>query len=313
MTNQRSSQLFSQLKTILSHSYPLILFISVLCFVWLLAKAIWLVVAPPISPQVTPIPLRPPMPQQQITGNVLDFFAKPTAPTVIATQPPPNIKVLGVTVATPEQFSYAILNMDNKTRSYKVGDMLDNSPFKLVKVTKELIVIADQNGKTFDIEFKKKFSLDQSEEIRAKALASNPNTFNQINQLNPQPPIITQSVPILPQNDDDMFEENQDPAVLQKPPLSQAVGELQQNPSAYLNKMGVVSIGNGYQVTDSMPPQIRERLGLQTGDKVISINGQSIGQNPNQDAQLLQQVQQTGQAEIQVQRGEQVITVRQSF
>ena len=62
-----------------------------------------------------------------------------------------------------------------------------------------------------------------------------------------------------------------------------------------------------------MPSALKNRLGLQTGDKVLSVNGQSVGQNPSQDAQLLQQVQRQGQAQIQVQRGEQVVTVRQSF
>ena len=71
--------------------------------------------------------------------------------------------------------------------------------------------------------------------------------------------------------------------------------------------------GNGYQVTAAMPAKLRNRLGLESGDRVLSVNGQNVGSNPAQDADLLKQVQQSGEAQIQVQRGEQVITVRQQF
>ncbi|MFN3563903.1 MAG: PDZ domain-containing protein, partial [Moraxella osloensis] len=92
-----------------------------------------------------------------------------------------------------------------------------------------------------------------------------------------------------------------------------AIQGLQQNASGYLSQMGVAATGQGYLVTDAMSAALKNRLGLQTGDKVLSVNGQNVGQNPTQDAQLLRQVQQAGQAQIQVQRGDQVVTVRQSF
>ena len=92
-----------------------------------------------------------------------------------------------------------------------------------------------------------------------------------------------------------------------------AIQGLQQNASGYLSQMGVAATGQGYLVTDAMSAGLKNRLGLQTGDKVLSVNGQNVGQNPTQDAQLLRQVQQAGQAQIQVQRGDQVVTVRQSF
>ena len=95
--------------------------------------------------------------------------------------------------------------------------------------------------------------------------------------------------------------------------IAEAVTELQENPASYLSRMGVMASGESYQVTAAMPAQLRNRLGLEPGDKVITVNGQSVGNNPAQDAGILQQVQQTGEAQIQVQRGEQVITIRQQF
>lgn len=45
----------------------------------------------------------------------------------------------------------------------------------------------------------------------------------------------------------------------------------------------------------------------------MTVNGQSVGNDPMQDAGVLQQVQQTGEAQIEVKRGDQVITIRQQF
>ena len=77
--------------------------------------------------------------------------------------------------------------------------------------------------------------------------------------------------------------------------------------------MGVMASGEGYQVTAAMPAGVRNRLGLEPGDKVLSVNGKSVGNSPSQDASLLQQVQQAGEAQIEVKRGDQVITIRQQF
>ena len=74
-----------------------------------------------------------------------------------------------------------------------------------------------------------------------------------------------------------------------------------------------MATGEGYQVTAAMPSQVRNRLGLEPGDKVLTVNGQTVGNNPTQDAGVLQQVKQAGEAQIEVQRGDQVITIRQQF
>ena len=95
--------------------------------------------------------------------------------------------------------------------------------------------------------------------------------------------------------------------------IEDAVNELQENPASYLSRMGVMASGESYQVTAAMPANIRNRLGLEPGDKVLTVNGQNVGSDPAQDAGLLQQVQQTGEAQIEVQRGEQIITIRQQF
>ena len=79
------------------------------------------------------------------------------------------------------------------------------------------------------------------------------------------------------------------------------------------SSVGLMASGDGYQVTTATPSGLRNRLGLEPGDRVMSVNGQQVGNNPSQDANILQQAQKSGEAQIEVKRGEQVITIRQPF
>lgn len=95
--------------------------------------------------------------------------------------------------------------------------------------------------------------------------------------------------------------------------LSQAVGRLSSEPDAYLSEMGLVAKkGQGYEITDNAPANLRRSLGLKAGDKILRLNGQPLG-NPQLDKDLLQQVQQTGHARIDIQRGSQTLTIEQNF
>ncbi len=95
--------------------------------------------------------------------------------------------------------------------------------------------------------------------------------------------------------------------------LSQAVSRLSSAPDAYISEMGLVAkSGQGYEITDSAPANIRRNLGLKAGDKILRLNGQPLG-NPQSDKSLLQQVQQTGHARIDIQRGSQTLTIEQNF
>lgn len=319
----------------LERLYPWLLLLVIVALTWLLAQAFWLVIAPPKAPNLPPVPLQPNMTAQNNTANALDIFAQPQAMQAPAA-PPPDIKVLGVTVASPERFSYAIINANGKTQNYRVHDTIEGSNYVLTAVGRDYIMVSNGGGQPTKIQFGQPFSLDQSDAIKAKLAAAqgnggitNPAMTNTIapstggmvgnpftppnqpmagarnggNDENPQPTDTAN-----PQNSSTNPQANDS-----KSAIGGAVTGLQQNPAGYLSQMGVAATGQGYLVTDGMPAGLKNRLGLQTGDKVLSVNGQSVGQNPAQDAQLLQQVQQAGQAQIQVQRGDQTVTVRQSF
>lgn len=151
--------------------YPWLLLAAIFWLVWQLSQAIWLVVAPPKAPVLTPVPLQPNLVAQSANSNALDFFAQPTAPQAPAATPP-DIKVVGVTIATPESQSYAILTANGKTLSYRINDMIDGSGYKLVKVAADFVMVADASGQTSKVPFGQPFFLDQSEAIRAKAQAN---------------------------------------------------------------------------------------------------------------------------------------------
>lgn len=53
-------------------------------------------------------------------------------------------------------------------------------------------------------------------------------------------------------------------------------------------------------------------MGLRSGDRILSINGQTVGQGLS-DVQLLEQVRREGHAKIEIKRGDQVMTIQQSF
>ena len=309
--------------------YPWLLLAAIFWLVWQLSQAIWLVVAPPIGRPPTPAPLQPNLVAQSANSNALDFFAQPTAPQAPAATPP-DIKVVGVTIATPESQSYAILTANGKTLSYRINDMIDGSGYKLVKVAADFIIVADASGQTSKVPFGQPFFLDQSEAIRAKAQANGAAGVGNGSNMGQTPtpslggaaPQAIRGAPVATGDPHDREDSatnmatsngaNTSPSGASSA-IGGAIQGLQQNASGYLSQMGVAATGQGYLVTDAMSAGLKNRLGLQTGDKVLSVNGQNVGQNPTQDAQLLRQVQQAGQAQIQVQRGDQVVTVRQSF
>ena len=297
-------QLLEQVVAWLNRLSPLALLLSLLWLCWVLAQLLWLLLAPPTAPRLPVVALQPTA-IQTVPQDTYMVFANPI-PQVPVNQPPPDVKVQGVMVATPAHLSSAILLMNGISQGYGINDPLANSGYTLAAVFWDKVMIADANGQTVDIPLREPMQLDQ------------PNAF-----ANPATGMMPQTLATLP-TDVDGFDvdgfgdvggfnggEHHDFGGVNA--FEQAADELRHNPAGYLSRMGVMAVGDGYQVTDAMPSDIKNRLGLEAGDRVISVNGQSVGSNPMQDADVIQQVQQSGTASIQVQRGEQVITIRQQF
>lgn len=294
----------------LRHFYPWVLLLLIVYVCWSLARAFWLVIAPPTSPAVVSIPLQPYHDHADM-GNGLDIFAQPVKNEPVA--PPPDVKIVGVTSAVPEDFSFAILNFNGKVKSYKLNEYLEGSSFKLASVKSDHVVLVDGNGQTVKIDFGKPFLLDQRVQGQTQTrLNSQGNILTLTNEIS-TPSVQAMAIPNPYLANDGANNDFLTQQIPTPTPLDETISALQQDPMSYLTQMGVASSDNGYVVTDAMPTGLKDRLGLQTGDRVISVNGQPVGQNPSQDATLLEQVKQSGEAQIQIQRGEQVITLNQSF
>ena len=279
-----------------------LLLLAIAWLSWTAARLLWLLLAPPLAPTLPLIPLQSNATDSADYSSLFAVFSDPD-PIAAVVQPPPNIVLKGVLLAIPEVLSSALLDINGEVKNYRIGDDLKDSGYVLVAVAWNEIVIADATGKQTVIRMPEAMPLDQS----AMMAGSVSNQRLQDGNMLPNAPLPNQS------NMDNQPAAEAVGVSGAQSPIDEAVTELQENPASYLSRMGVMAGGDNYQVTAAMPANIRNRLGLEPGDKVLRVNGQSIGSNPAQDARVLQQVQQAGEAQIEVQRGDQVITIRQQF
>lgn len=281
-------------------TWLLLLAIAWLC--WTAARLLWLLLAPPLAPALPLVPLQNNAASSTDYSSLFAIFADPD-PVTAAVQPPPNIVLKGVLLAIPESLSSALLEVNGEVKNYRIGDTLKDSDYSLVAVAWNEIVIADATDKETVIRMPEAMPLDQS----AMMASGVSNQRLQDGNMLPNAPLSDQT------NTDNQPAAEATGENAPKSAIDEAVTELQGNPASYLSRMGVMAGGDSYQVTAAMPANVRNRLGLEPGDKVLKVNGQSVGSNPVQDANVLQQVKQAGEAQIEVQRGDQVITIRQQF
>ncbi|WP_435979022.1 type II secretion system protein N [Psychrobacter sp. DM4] len=280
-----------------------LLLLAIIWLSWTVARLLWLLLAAPTVPALPLVPLQNNTSIEAGDSSLFAIFADP-APIAAAILPPPNIGLKGVLLAIPDSLSSALLDVNGEVKNYRIGDALKDSGYTLIAVDWDAIIISDSSDQQTVIRMPDRLTLDQSDVI-ANGMS---------NQRLPAEDTIALPQAIAPIEDSlnppaatDSADENPQSAI------NEAVTALQDNPASYLSRMGVMASGEGYQVTAAMPSSLRNRLGLEPGDKVLSVNGQGVGNNPAQDSSLLQQVQKSGEAQIEVQRGDQVITIRQQF
>ena len=296
------------------------LLLAIFWLCWVAAQLLWLILAPPRAPMLPPVPLTPKSTMSAQNSSLFALFTD-DAPADTST-PPPNVSLTGVLLAEPASLSSAMLSVNGEVANYRIGSTLKGTQYTLVAVDWNTAVISDAQNKQTVVRLADNLSLDQNRPapntVQNAALPANTNGLpaydglaNLPNMI-PSGPMVNPNAPANNPDDRDsgaVAPEGNNPAEA----IDSAAEALKNNPASYLSRMGVMASGNGYQVTAAMPINIRNRLGLESGDRVLSVNGQSVGSNPTQDADLLKQVQQSGEAQIQVQRGEQVITIRQQF
>lgn len=259
---------------------PILLLLLILYLCWKLASIFWLLVAPPQVMQVERIALGS---QQAQVPNIASFALFQEVGATAAADESINLVLQGVMVGYPSQFSSAVIKMNEVADRYRVGGNIANTSYQLAQVYWDRVLLRQNNGTTRELKFKGiENGLDQS---IVQPVENPSSTNNQATQM----------------------QQSQEQNA-----LGQAVQKIQQDREQYLKDMGVNAGGEGYEVTSRTPTALRSKLGLQPGDRIMSLNGQAVGQGQS-DAQLLEQARREGQVKIEIKRGDQVMTIQQSF
>lgn len=258
---------------------PLTLFILILILMWKLASLFWLVVAPPQVMQVERVALgsqQPPVP------NISSFsLFQETGAQVSGADANLALTLQGVVVSTPSSQSSAVIKVREVADRYTIGQTLEGSSYQLSEVYWDHVVLKQPSGATTELRF---------------------TGIENLNQ--PLIPDAQQNSANVTPNSGQTTTQNA---------IGQAINQIQENREQYLSNMGVnTDSGQGYEVTDRTPAFLRSKLGLRPGDRVLSLNGQSVGQGQS-DAQLLEQAKREGKVRIEVKRGDQVMTFQQEF
>jgi len=256
---------------------PWLLFLTIGWLCWQLASVFWLLITPPTAPQARMVALGGSSTSN--IPNVIGFklFAENSSASGAPSQPNVPMTLEGVFVAQPASRSAAVINVNNASLRYRVGQKIDGTSYQLSAVSWNQVTLQGDDGTMQQLKFG---------DSNASAISNAPVAVGQVT------PNANQQA---------------------QAALSNAIQQMRTNPNAYLGQMGLSTAGGkGYEVTNNVSPNVRAQMGLRAGDRIISVNGQPVG-NPATDAQLLQQVQQSRNAQVQIQRGEQTLTVQQNF
>ena len=187
-----------------------------------------------------------------------------------------RLELLGVMAASKTENSSAIIAPKGGTgENYRVGDVVQGRT-KLAAVHQDKVIL-DSNGKleTLKFDLARKQGIQQSAKpTRAQRKAQSRGTLK------------------------DRFKKVRN--------ASDAVAllrdEVSNNPAGALKQLGLEASenGSGYKVSNS--GSMLTQLGLQPGDIILSVNGQALG-NLDEDQMLLEQVTNSGQARLEIQRG----------
>ena len=256
-----------------------ILALLILWLCWKLASLFWLVVAPPQPMQFDRVALG----SQQAQVPNISSFALFNEPAITTAQDNVNVELQGVLLGYPSYLSSAVIKLNDTAERYRVGETIGSTSYQLAEVYWDHVILKQDNGATREVKFK---GLDNG-------------LYQPIAPvLNPQ--AATPQTPTPAQNSSQSA-------------LGQAIQQMQENREQYLKNMGVSGGGSdGYEISDRTPTNLKNTLGLRSGDRILSINGQTVGQGLS-EVQLLEQVRREGHAKIEIKRGDQVMTIQQSF
>ena len=264
---------------------PVVLFILILALCWKLASIFWWVVAPPQVMQ--PGQVMPGSQQQQIpniSGFSLFYEQGATASGADDSVP---MQLQGVVVSYPARMSSAVIKTGEVADRIVVGQMVGDTSYQLSEVYWDRVILKQGNGVTRELKFT---GLDTLDQPIAPVLGGSSDM-----------PATQATVPPLTNSSSDQNA------------LNQAIQKMNEDREQYMKNMGVnAGGGQGYEVTEQTPSVLKNKLGLRAGDRILSLNGQPVGQGQS-DVQLLEQAKREGKVKIEIKRGDQVMTIQQSL
>ncbi len=257
----------------------LVLALLILWLCWKLASLFWWVLAPPQPVQFDRVELG----SQQAQVPNISSFALFNEPAATSADDNVNLELQGVLLGQPNYLSSAVIKLNDTAERYRVGETVGSTSYQLAEVYWDHVILRQGNGATREVKFK---GLDKG---LYQPIAPVLNSNNSV----PPAAAPTQNSP--------------------QSALGQAIQQMQDNREQYMKNMGVSGGGSdGYEISDKTPSNLKNTLGLRAGDRILSVNGQSVGQGLN-EVQLLEQVRREGHAKIEIKRGDQVMTIQQSF
>jgi len=268
----------------INRAAPVVLLLLILYLCWKLAALFWLLIALPQAMQLDRVELGS---QQAQIPNISAFSLFQEVGQSAGVVETANIILQGVVVASPSYNSSAVLKINDQVDRYRVGEMLANSGFELAEVYWDRVILRRSTGATQEVLFK--------------------GLENGLNQpIVPETSVSSSSMPAMPSNSG--MPEQPSP----QNEIGRAIQQMQENKDQYLQNMGVSAADGSYEVTSRTPAALRNRLGLRPGDRILSLNGQTLSQGQT-EAQLLEQARREGQVKLEIKRGDQVMTIQQDL
>lgn len=220
---------------------------------------------------------------------------------VVVPKTPLKMVLSAVFVAPDNRDSGAIIATLNSTaRYYKVGDLVEGS-IRLSSVHEDHVLL-DRNGSPEALYFKDKAGTLSKGLSRSTSVTSAPRR-----EARPAQPRINMPVQTLPPAVQSLPDTELGTDIRRLNPtafFNKYQQKLQENPTELLNQAGLTpaSGGAGYRIGNSPYAGLLTSAGLEMGDVILSVNGNSLGQ-PQNDAQLLGQLSQQSEVEVVIQRG----------
>ena len=266
---------------------PVVLLLLILYLCWKLAAMFWLLIAPPQAMQLDRVELGS---QQAQIPNISAFSLFQESGQTVAGSEAANILLQGVVVASPSSNSSAVLKVNDQVDRYRVGEMLGSSGFELAEVYWDRVILRRATGATQEVLFK--------------------GLENGLNQpIVPATP--ASNMMSAPSSTMNSAAEAQNLPSAQNE-IGRAIQQMQENKDQYLQNMGVSASDGGFEITSRTPAALRNRLGLRPGDRILSLNGQTLSQGQT-EAQLLEQARREGQVKLEIKRGDQTMTIQQDL